>query len=188
MRAQSLLVVLTALLLAACGSAAPGAPLSTAPSAAPPPAVPNTGPPTAETPAAAATSASAAPTPAAPSPVPAGPAAAAPQAMSTAPIRAQLAGGPGGGVTTVTSAAGSRLHVVVTGLSPGSTHAVHDHLGSCATASISRHLAVLAVAVADAGGTIVFDVTVPVSESGPGRIVIVYLGSRPNLIVGCADL
>lgn len=78
--------------------------------------------------------------------------------------------------------------MVITGLSPGSTHAVHDHLGSCTSANTTAHLSVLAVATADARGTIVFDTGVPASQAGAGRILIVYLSSRPNLIVGCADL
>ena len=65
---------------------------------------------------------------------------------------------------------------------------MHDHLGGCASASSTTHLAVLTTANADAGGSIVFDTTVPAGESGAGRIVIVYNTTRANLIVGCADL
>src|SRR5437588_12431518 len=44
-------------------------------------------------------------------------------------IRPLLAGGPSGSVTVSTSAGGTRYQVVISGLSPGSGHTVHDHLG-----------------------------------------------------------
>ena len=112
----------------------------------------------------------------------------APVSPSSFAIRPLVGGGPDGSVTTSMSGMGSHLHIVITGLTPGSTHAVHDHLGNCSSASTTVHVAVLAVATADPRGTIVIDAAVPASESGSGRIVIVYLSSRPNLIVGCADL
>ena len=99
-----------------------------------------------------------------------------------------LAGGPRGSVAVSTSAAGTRYHVVITGLTPGSGHTVHDHLGSCGSAATSTHLRVLTTAAADSQGSIVFDTAVPSTDAGAGRIVIVYNTTRANLIVGCADL
>jgi hypothetical protein len=76
----------------------------------------------------------------------------------------------------------------VTGLAPRSAHTIHDHAGTCGGSLSSRHLAVLAVTTADANGVIVFDVAVPTSDSGTGRIVIVYQSARATVIAGCAAL
>lgn len=79
-------------------------------------------------------------------------------------------------------------HIVISGLMPGSSHAVHDHLGFCSGAGGSKPLRVLAVATADRFGTITIDTTVPAFDAGAGRIVIVYASTAPVLITGCADL
>lgn len=121
-------------------------------------------------------------------PVPAQRMAVQPQAADVFAIRPLVAGGATGTVTTVTSAAGVHYHVVVTGLAPGSAHTVHDHAGSCSSASTSVHLTVLATATADSRGVITFDATVPAFFFGPTRILIVYSSARPVLITGCATL
>lgn len=96
--------------------------------------------------------------------------------------------GARGSVTAAASADGVQYHVVVRNLIPGSTHTIHDHLGSCAASNRSRHLAVLDTSRADKAGTIVFDTTVPTSDFGTGRIVIVYDSASPLLITRCATL
>jgi hypothetical protein len=98
------------------------------------------------------------------------------------------AGGAGGSVTVTLSGGVARYHLVVTGLVPGSVHTIHDHLGLCARAASTTHLAVLTTQAADAGGTIVADTTLPARDAGNGRIVIVYSSASPAFITGCADL
>lgn len=107
---------------------------------------------------------------------------------STFAIHPSTAGGSAGSVTVATAAEAVRLHVVLTGLAPGSAHAVHDHLGSCAGAGGSRHLRTLAVVTAGADGVGVADATVPPFDAGAGRIVIVYASPSPDIVTGCADL
>ena len=99
-----------------------------------------------------------------------------------------VAGGPSGSVTVTTSGSSVTYHVVVTGLTPASSHTIHDHLGRCSAAASSQHLAVLATPVANGAGVIDFRTAVGPFLAGAGRIVIVYSNASPNLIVGCADL
>ena len=106
----------------------------------------------------------------------------------TFPIRPLVAGGPSGSVTVSSSSDAVHYHIVINGLMPGSSHAVHDHLGSCSTAGRSEHLSVLAVDTADPSGTITLDTSVPAVDSGTGRIVIVYASPATEVITGCADL
>jgi hypothetical protein len=106
----------------------------------------------------------------------------------TVPIRPLVPGGPTGSTTVSSSSGTVRYHIVISGLVPGSSHAVHDHLGFCGGAGRSEHLRVLAVATADRSGTITVDTAVPAFDAGAGRIVIVYASSAPVLITGCADL
>ena len=96
--------------------------------------------------------------------------------------------GAAGTITAVNLSRGAHYHVTVTGLAAGSAHTIHDHAGTCGSASTSRHLAVLATATADSHGVIIFDTTVPSADFGAGRIVIVYDSARPLLITGCAAL
>ena len=160
-------------LLIACGTAAP------------PPAPPRVAP-VAVVPIMAATPAANPPTPAAVlTPVPAQPMAA---SSTTFPIRPRVPGGPSGSVTVTTAGGAERYHIVVRGLAPGSTHAIHDHLGICGDANVSAHLRVLAVPTADATGTAVVDTVVRAFDAGAGRIVIVYASAIPALITGCAEL
>jgi hypothetical protein len=97
-------------------------------------------------------------------------------------------GGAAGSVTAVSSPGGVDLDVRVTGLVAGSVHTIHDHVGECGGAGRSRHLAILATARADGSGVIALHATVPPSDFGAGRIVIVYDSGRPLLITGCAAL
>lgn len=140
----------------------------------------------------------AAPTPSAtgatPTPVPTVPpspsmAPAPPSPSSTSfPIHAVGGSSTGGTVTVTMSGGAAHLHIVVTGLAPGSTHAIHDHLGTCAAAGSSTHLTVLAVATAGMDGVISVSVQVPAFDAGSDRIVIVYATSANAVISGCADL
>ena len=91
-------------------------------------------------------------------------------------------------VTVTASGGAAHLHIVVTGLAPGSTHAIHDHLGSCGMAARSIHLTVLAVATAGMDGVISVTVAVPAFDAGAGRIVLVYATPVPSVIIGCATL
>jgi hypothetical protein len=86
------------------------------------------------------------------------------------------------------SGGGNQLQIVVTGLVPGSVHAIHDHLGNCGAANASQHLTVLSISRANGAGVI--SMTVPVSQFfiGANRIVIVYQTAAPDLITGCANL
>jgi hypothetical protein len=104
------------------------------------------------------------------------------------PLRPLVAGGPSGSVTSTAPSGTVRLHIVLSGLVPGSSHAVHDHLGVCSDAGRSEHLRVLAISTADRSGTIIIDTAVPAFDAGAGRIVIVYATPTPALITGCADL
>ena len=103
-------------------------------------------------------------------------------------IIALAPGGPTGTVSATPGPMTVTLRVTVLGLVPRSVHTIHDHLGSCGSAAASRHLNVLATAMADATGTISFDVAVPMFQAGAGRIVIVYADARPAVITGCAQL
>jgi len=103
-------------------------------------------------------------------------------------IRPSMAGGAGGSVSVTLSGGAARYQLVVTGLRPGSTHAIHDHLGSCAAAGSSNHLTVLAVPTASPAGVITVDTSVPAMDAGSGRIVIVYATANATVISGCADL
>jgi hypothetical protein len=107
---------------------------------------------------------------------------------ATVRIRPLVPGGPMGSTTISSSSGTVHYHIVISGLMPGSAHAVHDHLGFCSGAGRSEHLRVLAVATADRSGTINIDTAVPAFDMGAGRIVIVYASSAPTLIIGCADL
>jgi hypothetical protein len=82
----------------------------------------------------------------------------------------------------------ARYHVVVSHLSPGSVHAIHDHVGACGAANRSRHLSVLGITRADAAGVISLDTSVSRAEAGSGRIVIVYATASPDVVTGCASL
>src|SRR5438270_486350 len=83
--------------------------------------------PVAPVPIMAATPAANPPTPAAVlTPVPAQPMAA---SSTTFAIRPRVPGGPSGSVTVTTAGGAERYAIVVRGLAPGSTHAIHDHLG-----------------------------------------------------------
>ncbi|MBV9101382.1 MAG: hypothetical protein JOZ46_02050 [Candidatus Dormibacteraeota bacterium] len=124
-------------------------------------------------------------TPTPPPPPPTSPPAPASFSFAIVP---RFAGGAGGTVTATPMADRVHYHVVVTGLVPGSAHTVHDHVGSCGGANLSRHLSVLATGVANGAGSLTFDATVPAFEFGSGRIVIVYDSARPVLITGCAAL
>jgi hypothetical protein len=131
------------------------------------------------------------PTPAAAAPSdppPQTPQAASQPAASTFAINPLFAGGAAGTVSAATSSSNVQLDIVVTGLVAHSVHTIHDHAGRCDAANRSPHLAVLATAAADAGGVITVHATVPPSEFGAGRIVIVYDTARPLLITGCAEL
>jgi hypothetical protein len=97
-------------------------------------------------------------------------------------------GGAAGTISVVLTNGVARYHVVVTGLAPGSAHTIHDHAGTCGGSLSSRHLSVLVTASADARGVLVFDATVPASDFGAGRIVIVYQSARATVIAGCATL
>jgi len=157
-------------------SSAPPTPLTPPPSADAPPATAAPAAPSALTPSASMAMHLTAPMPA-------------PQtSASSFAIRPVVGGGSSGSVTVMRSAAGVRYHVVITGLTPGSSHAVHDHQGSCSNANRSTHLSVLTIAAGNPAGTIVFDTSVSTFEAGPGRIVIVYSSPSPTLITGCADL
>ncbi|TMC49968.1 MAG: hypothetical protein E6J14_07155 [Chloroflexi bacterium] len=103
-------------------------------------------------------------------------------------IRPSSAGGAGGSVSVTLSGGTAHYHLVVTGLRPGSTHAIHDHLGSCAAAGSSNHLTVLAVPTASPAGVITVDTSVRAVDAGSGRIVIVYATANATVISGCADL
>jgi hypothetical protein len=109
----------------------------------------------------------------------------APTAFTITPL---VPGGAAGSITVGSSRSGVHYHVVVTGLVARSAHTIHDHVGTCGSATGSTHLAVLATATADSHGVIVFDTTVPPFDFGAGRIVIVYDSPRPILITGCATL
>lgn len=160
------------------GGAAAAATSATPTSRSAPTAVPATAP--------AATSATA---PAAmPVPAPKAPPATQPSASLTVAITPLFPGGAAGTITVGRSSGGVHYHVIVTRLVPGSVHTVHDHVGTCGSASTGMHLAVLTTATADGHGVIVFDTTVPPFDFGAGRIVIVYDSARPVLITGCATL
>jgi hypothetical protein len=118
-------------------------------------------------------------------PVPAQPMAA---SSTTFPIRPLVEGGPSGAVSVTTAGGAVRYRIVIHGLAPGSSHAIHDHLGFCGGANVSDHLRVLAVSTADGSGTVVVDTLVPAFDAGTGRIVIVYASPIPARITGCADL
>lgn len=107
------------------------------------------------------------------------------QSFAIAPV-----GGSGVGGTVEISASGSsaRYQVAVTGLRPGSTHAVHDHLGTCAGLAQSEHLTVLDIGTASMSGSIGFTTTVSSFDAGSDRIVIVYATASTGVVVGCADL
>jgi hypothetical protein len=92
-------------------------------------------------------------------------------------------------VVTVTLFAGEVLyHVVVSGLVPGSVHAVHDHLGSCTAINRSTHLAVLTIGSANSAGALVFDRVVPAFDFGHNRIMIIYNSAQASVVTGCASL
>jgi hypothetical protein len=96
--------------------------------------------------------------------------------------------GVGGSVSVTITGATAHYHIVITGLAPGSTHAVHDHLGLCSAAARSEHLTILAVATANAGGVIDLQAQAPAFDAGADRIVLVYASAAASLITGCADL
>jgi len=131
-----------------------------------------------------------------PSPMPMGTATAMPitprpqpvAGSQTFPIAALGNSGVGGTVTVSVDGGTADYAVTITGLRPGSTHAVHDHLGGCAAASRSTHLIVLATRTANMAGVISFAVRVPGFDAGSGRIVIVYATSAAAVITGCANL
>ena len=108
-----------------------------------------------------------------------------PTAFAITPL---FPGGAAGTITVVLMNGEARYHGVVTGLAPGSAHTIHDHAGTCGGSLSSRHLSVLVTASADARGVLVFDATVPASDFGAGRIVIVYQSARATVIAGCATL
>ena len=188
------LVTATSLIaLAGCGATArvsgPGGGVAPAAATSAPPtststseAVPVAAAPMTAAPVAGATPA-AMPVPS-PKPQPAMP----PPASATFGITPLFPLGAAGTITAVSSSRGAHYHVTVTGLVAGSVHTIHDHAGTCGSASRSMHLAVLATATADSHGVIVFDTTVPPFDFGAGRIVIVYDSARPVLITGCAML
>jgi len=118
----------------------------------------------------------------APAPVPVAP------MTSTFPIRPSTAGGAAGTVSVTLAGGIAHYHIVVTGLRPGSTHAIHDHLGFCGAAGTSNHLTVLAIPTANPAGVITVDASVPAADAGSGRIVIVYATASATVISGCADL
>lgn len=92
-------------------------------------------------------------------------------------------------MVTVTLFAGVVLyHVVVSGLVPGSVHAVHDHLGSCMAINRSTHLAVLTISSANSTGKLVFERVVPAFDFGHNRIIIIYNTAQATLVTGCASL
>lgn len=103
-------------------------------------------------------------------------------------ITPAIAGGATGNVTVTRASRTVRYHIVVTGVAPNSTHAIHDHLGSCAQAGVSQHLMTLDVATAGRGGDLVVDLAVPSFDAGAGRILLVYTSASPTVISGCAQL
>ena len=119
-------------------------------------------------------------TPAPPSPTP--------TPSTSLSIRPLFPGGASGTIVATVQGAVVQYSITVTGLQPGSAHTIHDHLGSCAAPGASTHLSVLTTAIADGNGLIAFHTSVPTSEFGAGRIVIVYNSARPVLITGCASL
>ena len=108
---------------------------------------------------------------------------------STFPIRA-VGGARAGGSVTISTSGGDivRYTVLISGLSPGSLHTVHDHLGRCADIEQSQHLAVLAVAAASSEGVIDLNLTESAFLAGSGRILLVYATAAANSVTGCADL
>jgi hypothetical protein len=87
----------------------------------------------------------------------------------------------GGGFVATVSARGLRAGVPT-------LHAVHVHLGSCASPYFGMHLTVLGFLNASAAG--VGSLTAPVSPAylSAGHYVILYATTAPQVIVACANL
>jgi hypothetical protein len=126
-------------------------------------------------------------TPAA-SPIPTPPATPPPNNSTEFILQSLLGSGVHGDVVVTPTAAGAQIQVTVLGLNPGSRHTIHDHRGTCGAANSSIHLSTLDTSAADGAGAISINTSVPASEIGPGRIVIVYSTASHNVIVSCAQL
>lgn len=73
------------------------------------------------------------------------------------------------------------------GLAPG-LHTVHIHRGSCANPYAGIHLTVLGLLAANDSGAGILTAGIGSVYVAPGRYVIVYASTTPQIIVGCADL
>jgi hypothetical protein len=87
---------------------------------------------------------------------------------------------------TVTSASTFMVTVIANGLTPGSTHAVHYHFGSCPSAGV--HIAALSNLTANSAGSGSSTTTVRMAYKGDGRFIIVYAGPNPGPLAACAQL
>jgi hypothetical protein len=112
-------------------------------------------------------------------------------ASASFPLLAVGGSGTGGSVGITALAARSfSVSLVVHGLPSGvlTAHTVHVHAGSCAAPYAGRHLYVLGTLVGDRQGMGTLHATGPGAYVAPGRYLIVYASSSPDVIVGCADL
>ncbi len=95
--------------------------------------------------------------------------------------------GARGTVTVRLRSSGFVVSVAAQNLAPGTAHSIHLHAGSCRAAVTGTHLLILGTIVANGAGSgsLATHVGLPYTI---GRYVIVYASLSPATIIGCADL